>query len=220
MSGTKENAGSTQALEWVLEGPGVIASCGAPDASKVQAGVRLMLEGFGLDPTHPELLETPARVAQAWLDEFLSGYTQHPADSLRERFPDAGGGPVIVTQLHFVSVCPHHLLPYAGVAHLAYLPTSGVVGLSRLSKLVDSLARRLVLQETLTTQLAQALERHADSAGSACVLHARQGCVSLRGARQLHANATTACWTGAFAQDEALRLLFLRALPAEDASVI
>ena len=172
-----------------------------------------MLEGLGLDPQHPELLETPARVTQAWRDEFLSGYEQSPETPLKERFPDGGGGPVIVTHLHFISVCPHHLLPYAGVAHLAYLPTAGVVGLSRLSALVDCLARRLVLQETLTAQVAQALLIHADSAGSACVLQASQGCVSLRGARQLHAQATTAAWAGAFATDETLRLLFLSALP-------
>lgn len=214
MSNPRENW--ENACQWAAEsaGVGVIPRSWPCDSAKVQAGVRLMLEGLGLDPSHPELQETPARVAQAWRDEFLSGYNQSPEAPLKERFPNEGGGPVMVTQLRFVSVCPHHLLPYSGMAHLAYIPTAGVVGLSRLSALVDTLARRLVLQETLTTQLAQALLHYADSAGSACVLQASQGCVSLRGARQLHALATTASWTGAFATDETLRLLFLRALPA------
>jgi GTP cyclohydrolase IA len=111
--------------------------------------VRAFLQAAGLDVRDPNLEATPRRVAEAWADEFLSGYRQTASQVLDERFPvsaASSGELVVVTHLNFRSMCPHHLLPYAGVAHLAYVPGREVVGFGRLSALVDTFAHRLILQ--------------------------------------------------------------------------
>ncbi len=179
----------------------------------MQEGIRRFLEGIGADPDDPNLATTPERVVQAWRDEFLIGYRMDPAAILSDRYPAAHQGPVIITQLRFISVCPHHLLPFSGQAHLAYLPTGGVVGLGRLSSLVDCFARRLVLQETLTHQIPQALIDHLGSTGAACVLVSNQTCMALRGARQEHNRCMTAVYLGDFQTDPNLQALFLKAIP-------
>jgi len=181
------------------------------DEAQMAEGIRQFLTGMGLSLDHPDLKDTPARVVQAWQAEFLAGYGMDPTRLLAVYFPSPGGGPVILTGLSFVSMCPHHLLPVSGVAHVAYLPGDEVVGLGRISSLVDCFTRRLVLQETSTRQIAETLMAELGCAGAACVLSARQGCLSLRGARQTHANCTTAVYLGAFEQDESLRTLFVRA---------
>lgn len=186
------------------------------DEGRMKSAIHEFLCAAGLDPSDPQLLDTPARVLQAWRDEFLCGYGMSPSDILAERFPDTSTGPVMVTGLQFVSVCPHHLLPYQGVAHIAYLPKGEVVGLSRLSKLLDCLGRRLILQEGLTQAVTQQLMEHLKTAGAACWIQAKHGCVGLRGARQGHAQAVTVSYQGAFEHDESLRLFFLRALPSSE----
>lgn len=183
------------------------------DEARMKNAVREFLCAAGLDPTDPQLVDTPGRVLQAWRDEFLSGYGLNPKTVLAERFPDPSNGPVVVSGLHFVSVCPHHLLPYQGVAHIAYLPKGEVVGLSRLSKLLDCLGRRLILQEGLTQAVTESLMDALGTRGAACLIEAQHGCVSLRGARQEHAQAVTVSYRGDFEQDESLRLFFLRAIP-------
>lgn len=205
-----------QNLPPTTDGPLPLLSPPNPSAlnpAQLEAGIRLFLSGMGVDPRHPDLIDTPARVMQAWRDEFLAGYGLDPAVVLAERFPSPESGPVVVTGLQFVSVCPHHLLPFQGVAHVAYVPCGEVVGLSRLSKLVDCFARRLVLQETLTRQIPEALMQHLGCAGAACQITASHACMSLRGAKQFHASCTTLSTLGTFQDDAALRQFFLRAIP-------
>lgn len=179
--------------------------------AQMAQGVRTFLEGMGVDVSDPELQDTPQRVVQAWQEEFLAGYALDPRTILQERFVAPEGGPVILTGLQFVSMCPHHLLPVSGEAHVAYVPRQEVVGLGRISTLVDCFTRRLSLQETATRQIAEALMQELGCEGAACVLSARQGCLSLRGARQTHATCTTAAYLGTFDQDQSLRTLFVRA---------
>lgn len=163
------------------------------DRAAMKRAVADFLRAAGLDAkTDPNLRETPDRVTAAWADEFLTGYTQTAAGALSDRFPvsrQADRELVVVTNLHFRSMCPHHLMPYSGVAHLAYVPTKEVVGFGRLAALIDVFAHRLVLQEELARQVAHALMTELKSAGAACLIRAEQTCFRLRGEEQ-HAAVT------------------------------
>jgi len=178
----------------------------------MQTAVAAFLQAAGLDLSHPNLAETPARVASAWADEFLDGYARTAADALGETYPApaSANGLVIVSGLGFHSACPHHLLPYRGVAHLAYVPGDRVVGFGRLSALVDTLAHRLVLQEDLAHDLADALTTELGARGAACAIRAEQGCLRLRGAEQPHATTYAESFAGTLASDAELRLRFAR----------
>ncbi len=153
----------------------------------MERAVADFLRAAGLDLKDANLEETPQRVTAAWADEFLAGYGQTAAGALADRFPvsrKADRELVVVTNLHFRSMCPHHLMPYSGVAHLAYVPTREVVGFGRLSALIDVFAHRLVLQEELARQVAHALMTELKSAGAACLIRAEQTCFRLRGEEQ------------------------------------
>ncbi len=159
----------------------------APDRARMERAVAAFLDAAGLDRDDDNLRETPARVAEAWADEFLDGYGRTAAQALGEQFPVSKRSDrelVVVTGLRFRSMCPHHLLPYSGRAHLAYVPGKRVVGFGRLSKLVDTFAHRLILQEELARQVARALAKELGSQGAACVLEAEQTCLRLRGGEQ------------------------------------
>jgi GTP cyclohydrolase I len=180
----------------------------------MQAAVRAFLEAAGLAPdADVNLRETPARVTDAWADEFLDGYQKTAAGALGETYPVAAGGRgelVVVSGLDFHSACPHHLLPYRGVAHLAYVPGDRVVGFGRLSALVDALAHRLVLQEDLAREIAQALVRELGARGAACALRAQQACLQLRGEEQHAATTYAESYAGVLAEDPELRARFAR----------
>lgn len=184
-----------------------------PDPVKMAEGVRLFLEGCGVDLEDANVRETPARVSQAWAEEFLDGYDKDPAEVLgdfyEERQP-AADEMVVVTSIDFQSMCPHHLLPYRGVAHVAYLPAGRVVGFSRLARLVDVFAHRLILQETLAREVAESIQQQLDSAGAAVVLEAEQTCMTVRGERRSSARAFTEAFSGEFAQRSDLRERFTR----------
>jgi GTP cyclohydrolase I len=165
------------------------------------------LRAAGLDLGDPNLEGTPARVAEAWAREFLDGYQGTAARALTQRFPVSGGAGrelVVVTGLHFRSMCPHHLLPYAGQAHLAYLPGREVVGFGRLSALVDTFAHRLILQEELAREVARALVEELGSGGAACLIEAEQTCLRLRGEEQHQAVTHSEAYLGAL-EEPALR---------------
>ena len=168
-----------------------------------------------------DLAGTPGRVAEAWREDLLDGYRQDPARILGGGMPAPGHGLVAVTGIDFHSVCPHHLLPSRGLAHLAYVPGDRVVGFGQLARLVDALAHRLVLQEDLARQVAEALVAHAGARGAACLLEAEQMCLSVRGEERPRARAHTQSFAGVMARDEALQRRFLAAvsvLPGETAS--
>jgi GTP cyclohydrolase IA len=172
------------------------------DAAALQAAVKQFLTAAGVDLTDANLKDTPARVAEAWISEFLDGYQKSPSDVLAERFPvgmKGTPGLVVVTSLHFHSMCPHHLLPYWGKAHIAYVADKAVVGFGKLSELLDVFAHRLVLQETLAAQVAGALMDQLRCQGAACVIEAQQTCFTLRGPKQHQSKTHAECLLGVIA---------------------
>jgi len=156
-----------------------------------------------------DLRETPRRVAEAWLEDLVDGYRRDPAEILAETLPAPGRDLVAVTGIDFHSVCPHHLLPSRGVAHVGYVPGARVVGFGQIVKLVDALAHRLVLEEDLARQIAEALVRHLGARGAACVLDAEQLCMTVRGSRRPRARAHAQAFAGVMARDRGLRRRFL-----------
>ncbi len=147
----------------------------------VEEAVTALLGGLG-QSEHPEVAGTPERVAELWRDRLLSGYSQDPAEVLADRLPAPVDGVVVtLTGVPFHGVCPHHLVPYLGEVHLAYEPGEGIVGLGALERLVEVLSRRLVLQEELTRDVAEALRTHLGAKGAACAASATHLCMVLRG---------------------------------------
>jgi len=167
------------------------------DRARVEAAVTELLAAIGEDTARPGLSETPARVADAYA-EFFAGLGADPLEPLRETIPVGDVEPelVIVRDLEFRSVCEHHLLPFLGRAHLAYLPAQKVVGLGRLPQLVNVLAARPQLQERLTEQIADSLVEGLDPRGVVVVLDAQHQCVTTRGARQVHSSTVTVASRG------------------------
>jgi GTP cyclohydrolase IA len=179
------------------------------------AAVARFLDALGLPDAvrdGPELRETPRRVAEAWLADLVDGYGHDPAAVLAESMPATSRGLVTVTGLDYHSVCPHHLLPSRGVAHVAYVPGSRVVGFGQLGKLVDCLAHRLVLQEDLAQQVADALVTHLGARGAACLLDAEQLCLTVRGEKRARSRTHAEAFAGSFAGDAALQRRFLAAV--------
>lgn len=179
----------------------------SPNRAAMKRAVEDFLRAAGLDPNDPNLVETPERVTAAWADEFLAGYGQSARDALADRFEVSKKSErelVVVTNLHFRSMCPHHLMPYSGTAHLAYVPGDEVVGFGRLSALIDVFAHRLILQEELARQVAHALMTELGSEGAACVISAEQTCFRLRGEEQHAAVTWSEAYEGAL-KDKALR---------------
>ncbi len=165
------------------------------------------LASAGLDTGDENLKETPRRVAEAFAEEFLNGYGLDPAEVLGEQFPVSKRSDrelVVVTNLHFRSMCPHHLLPYSGKAHIAYVPGKSVVGFGRIGALLDAFAHRLVLQEELARNVATALSTHLKSQGAACIIEAEQTCLRLRGGEQHQAITHTEAYEGVL-KDAGLR---------------
>jgi GTP cyclohydrolase I len=156
-----------------------------------------------------DLTGTPERVAQAFLEDLLDGYRRDPAQVLAESMPAASGDLVAVTGIDFHAVCPHHLLPYRGVAHVAYLPGRRVVGFGQVARLVDALAHRLVIEEDLAREVAQALVRHLGARGAACALDAEHLCLTVRGERRRGARAHVQCFAGSMRRDARLQRRFL-----------
>jgi GTP cyclohydrolase I len=183
----------------------------APAVGDAVAAVARFLDALGLPPSvrqDPDLEQTPRRVAEAWIEDLLDGYRVAPAEVLAEAIETPSRDLVAVTGIDFHSVCPHHLLPSRGVAHVAYLPGGRVVGFGALARLVDCLAHRLVLQEDLARTVAEALVEHLGARGAACVIDAEQLCMTVRGERRPRARAHAEAFAGALARDRAARLRF------------
>jgi GTP cyclohydrolase I len=169
----------------------------APDERLMAGGVRDLLRGCGLDPTDKDLAGTPERVARVWRAEFLAGYAMDPARILAdvvlgEADPDA----VMVTGLSFHAMCPHHLFPYRGRAHVLYIPNGKLLGFGRLSELVDCFTKRLTLQERATHQIAEALVAHLGARGAGCVLEAEQSCLVVPNERHEDSRVVTSAFLG------------------------
>jgi len=160
--------------------PPNITRSNAPDHDALSASITGFLEAAGVD-AHPELTKTPDRVATFWATTLLSGYDWSPDALLKAKLPSTGSGIVTLTGIPFHSVCPHHLVPYFGVAHLAYEPGAHIVGLGALEQLVNGLSRRLILQESLCDDIVDTLTAQLDARGAACCLEAQHLCLMLRG---------------------------------------
>lgn len=191
-----------------LEGPGGPHAGEVPDLEAMRRAVQSFLEASGLSPEDPELVDTPARVAEAWARHFLDGYGRNPDAVLAERIPvpeGSRGELVVVTGLRFHSMCPHHLLPVEGRAHIAYVPGDWVVGFGRLAALLDTWAHRLILQEQLARGVARSLARGLESPGAACILEAHQACLRVRGEEQRDAVTHAEAYEGVLRKDGMLR---------------
>jgi GTP cyclohydrolase I len=198
---------------------GAVANGGAgyrprrPGPGEVEAAVRTLIAAAGDDPGREGLAETPARVARAYR-EWFSGYSADPARLLERTFAEAEDydETVLLRDIPLVSTCEHHLAPITGRAHVAYRPAGRVVGISKLSRLVDAYARRLQLQERLTRQVATALFDTLRPRGVAVVIEASHGCMSSRGVSQHGVSLVTKCWLGDFRDDPELRRELLESL--------
>ena len=185
-----------------------------PGRGDIERAVRTLIAATGEDPDREGLSETPARVARAWR-EWFAGYAIDPASLLARTFSEANGyaETIALRSIPLVSTCEHHLARITGVAHIAYRPTDRVVGISKLSRLVDAFARRLQLQERLTVQIASTLNEVLKPRGVAVVIEASHGCMSSRGVNQHGVSMVTQCWLGDFRENPALRRELLETLP-------
>jgi GTP cyclohydrolase IA len=182
------------------------------NAALAAEAVSRFLDALGLPPEvrgAPDVAGTPARVAEAWRADLVDGYAQEPAEILAESIPSPSRDLVAVTGIDYHSVCPHHLLPSRGLAHVAYVPGGRVVGFGQIVRLVDALAHRLVLQEDLARGIADALVEHLGARGAACLLDAEQLCMTVRGERRSRSRAHAEAFAGSFAKDGAARRRFL-----------
>jgi GTP cyclohydrolase I len=181
------------------------------EATAALEHVRALLKYIGEDPTREGLVDTPRRVALALREHFV-GYTMDPATELARTFSEIEGYDqmVLLTGIDVHSHCEHHMVPFVGKAHVAYIPSGRVVGLSKLAKVVDIFAKRLQVQEKLTAQIANSIQEHLQPIGVAVVIQARHFCMCYRGVRQPHAWTTTSKLTGVFMEDPATRSEFLR----------
>ncbi|CAN5404253.1 GTP cyclohydrolase I FolE [soil metagenome] len=174
------------------------------DTARIEAAVLEILAAIGEDPARPGLLSTPKRIAESY-GEFFSGLGLDPLDHLAASAdfiadsPEAGEL-VLLRDIEFRSMCEHHLLPFTGVAHLAYLPGTRIVGLGALVRVVETLAARPQLQERLTEEIADALEAGLGARGVLVVLDATHGCVTARASRQTHSTTVTLASRGALSQ--------------------
>ena len=177
-----------------------------PNQSDVEQAVQTLIAAAGDDPHREGLRETPARVARAY-GEWFSGYAVDPEELLRRVFTEADeyDDTVLLRDIPVVSTCEHHLAPIMGKAHVAYRPDGRVVGISKLSRLVEAFARRLQLQERLTSQIARTLEEVLKPKGVAVIIEASHACMSTRGVNQHGVSMVTKCWLGDFKEDPELR---------------
>jgi GTP cyclohydrolase IA len=181
-----------------------------PSRDEAEAAVRTLIAYAGDDPAREGLLDTPKRVIGAY-EEVFQGYSECPVDVLDRTFSETGGYDdfVLVKDIGFNSHCEHHMMPFFGKAHVAYMPTDRVVGLSKLARLVDVYAKRLQTQEHLTTQIATAIDEILKPRGVAVLIEAEHMCMSLRGVTKPGALTVTTQFTGAFREvaDEQVRFM-------------
>jgi GTP cyclohydrolase IA len=184
-----------------------------PNQADIERAVRTLIAAAGDDPYREGLRDTPARVARAY-GEWFSGYAVDPGQLLRRVFTDAEDydDTVLLRDIPFVSTCEHHLAPIMGKAHVAYRPAGRVVGISKLSRLVDAFARRLQLQERLTGQIARTLEETLRPKGVAVIVEASHACMSTRGVNQHGVSMVTKCWLGEFRDNPELRRELLESI--------
>ena len=184
-----------------------------PSMQEAEAAVRTLLRWAGDDPEREGLRDTPRRVAKAYR-EFFAGYAESPEDILSRVFKEVENYDdlVLVRDIPFSSHCEHHMVPFVGKAHVAYYPTNGVVGLSKLARLVDVYARRLQTQETMTAQIADAIRDNLNPRGVAVMLEAEHMCMSMRGVTKQGSSTVTMRFSGVFENNPAQQAHFFTLL--------
>jgi GTP cyclohydrolase I len=186
--------------------------CGAARLAGMEKSFRDLLEAVGEDPQREGLLRTPHRAARAF--EFLTnGYRQNLEAVVNDAiFATEASEIVLVKNIELYSLCEHHLLPFIGKAHVAYIPNGKVIGLSKVARIVDVFARRLQIQENLTVQIADALMKTLHPAGVAVVIEAKHLCMMMRGVEKQNSVMKTSCLLGSFKEDARTRSEFLALL--------
>ena len=184
-----------------------------PSREAAEEAVRTLIAYTGDDPAREGVLDTPKRVIDAY-EEIYQGYRECPAEVLDRTFSETAGYDdfVLVKDIGFNSHCEHHMMPFFGKAHVAYMPTDRVVGLSKLARLVDVYAKRLQTQEHMTSQIATAIDEILKPRGVAVMLEAEHMCMSLRGVEKLGALTVTTHFTGAFREDASEQVRFMTML--------
>jgi len=175
-----------------------------PSRAEAEAAVKTLISWAGDDPQREGLAETPARVIDSYA-ELFAGYEQDPEQVLQKTFKQVGGYDdiVVVRDIPFYTHCEHHMVPFFGSIHIAYLPRGGVVGLSKLVRLTNVFARRFQTQENLTAQIIEAINEHLDPLGAAVMIEAEHMCMTMRGVRTPHTKTITHSFRGVFAKDRA-----------------
>ena len=178
---------------------------------EAEAAVRTLIQWAGDNPDREGLLETPKRVAKSYR-ELFQGYEVEPREYLEKTFQEVGGYDelVVLKNIRFVSFCEHHMLPVVGVAHVGYLPTDRVVGISKLARVVRGFARRLQIQEKMTSDIAHAIQDVLRPHGVGVVIEAEHSCMTMRGVDVPGASLSTSCLLGVVREDPRTREEFLR----------
>ena len=184
-----------------------------PSEKQVEDAVRTLLAWAGDDPGRQGLKDTPSRVARAY-KEWFKGYDEDPEAMLKRTFDETAGYDEIITlrDIPFQSFCEHHLAPITGFAHIGYLPKGRVVGISKLARVVDAFARRLQIQERLTAQIADTIQKVLKPEGVAVVIKATHGCMTTRGVHKHGAGMVTSRMLGCFRENQATRHEFMTGL--------
>jgi GTP cyclohydrolase IA len=179
--------------------------------TEAEAAVRTLLRWAGDDPSREGLLDTPARVARSYR-ELFAGYEVDPREYLERTFEEVGGYDelVVLKDIRFVSFCEHHMLPVVGKAHVGYLPTDRVVGISKLARVVHGFARRLQIQEKMTSEIALAIHEVLRPAGVGVVIEAEHSCMTLRGVNTAGSSLSTSHLIGVVRDDPRTREEFMR----------
>ncbi|HBH61733.1 MAG TPA: GTP cyclohydrolase I FolE [Nitrospiraceae bacterium] len=186
------------------------------DKKKIEKGVRLILEGIGEDPQRPGIKDTPRRIADLY-EEIFSGLQTPTEEILKPIEGESHDEMVILKDIPFYSVCEHHLLPFIGKAHIAYVPSGGkIVGLSKLARAMEIFAKRPQVQERLTAQLADLIMEKLKPKGAMVIIDAEHLCLSMRGIKKPNARTLTSAVRGIFRTKESTRIEFLELIKKRD----
>lgn len=186
-----------------------------PHHTEIAAHYKRIIEELGEDPNREGLVKTPERAAKAML--FLTqGYKQQPAEILKSAmFTDSYKQMVVVKDIEIYSMCEHHMLPFFGKAHVAYIPNGVIVGLSKIPRVCDAFARRLQVQERLTTEILECIDSTLSPVGVAVVIEAQHMCMCMRGVSKQNSVTTTSAFTGEFLNDERTRSEFMKLISSK-----
>ena len=179
------------------------------DKAKVEQAIRLLLEGIGEDVNREGLVETPTRIARMY-EEICKGMDEDAEEHLKKTFTVDNNEMVVEKDITFYSMCEHHMLPFYGKVHVAYIPDGKVAGLSKLARTVEVYARRLQLQEHMTAQIADALQEHLSPKGVMVMTEAEHMCMTMRGVKKPGSKTVSVVTRGQFVDNEKLQNMFFR----------